>query len=227
MGSIRFCPDGESIPRRPTCFIVCAGTVEPDKVEIRDGDMVIAADSGLKNAAEFGLKPDLCVGDFDSLGGIPDLPDVVYSPPQKDDTDTFMAIKEGLRRGYERFVLLASLGGARPEHSLANIELLYYLASVGKEGVIRQGTVRMTALSAGEHVFDKGCRGYVSFFAGAGDTRDVKLDGFRYPLIKGLVSALDPFPQLVSNEFTGAEARVSIGEGYLLVVMHAGLPKTG
>lgn len=92
-------------------------------------DLVIAADAGADTAHALGLRPDVAVGDFDSIGpdglarlrasGIP----VETAPEAKDESDTELALLAAVRRGAETITVVGGLGG-RPDHLLANIGLL-------------------------------------------------------------------------------------------------------
>ena len=94
------------------CVVVCAGEYGPIEHERLHDDFVICCDGGYKAAVAMGLKPDLLVGDFDSLQEpLPKNVEILRFPIEKDDTDSMLAVREGLRRGYSRFVLLFSLGG--------------------------------------------------------------------------------------------------------------------
>ena len=91
-----------------TCYIYgampCGSTEKLEK-----GDLLIAADGGY--AYLQGQKPDLVVGDFDSLGYVPEGEQIIRHPVQKDDTDMLLAVREGLKRGYRKFVLYGGIGG--------------------------------------------------------------------------------------------------------------------
>ena len=98
-------------------------------------DFVIAADKGYEALEAYGVPPDLVVGDFDSLGRRPSHPNVIQLPSAKDDTDMVYALREGLDRGFRRFVLLGGVGG-RLEHTLANLQALSWLTTQGARGVL-------------------------------------------------------------------------------------------
>ena len=201
-----------------TCYIICAGSHKPEPVEKRPGDLVIAADAGFSFAAGYGLSPDLCVGDFDSLGRVPEGVGIVRHPPEKDDTDAMLAVREGVARGYSDFVFYGALGGARIDHTLANLELLSWLASTGAKAVMKLGDTRVTAVGNGSLIFPEGARGYVSVFASGGRAEGVTETGLKYSLTDAAVDPLDPFPQCVSNEFTGRQAVITVRKGVLTVV---------
>ena len=54
-----------------TCYIIGAGEDFGLDFSPSDGDLIIAADGGLERLRAAGIKPDLIIGDFDSLGRIP------------------------------------------------------------------------------------------------------------------------------------------------------------
>ena len=70
------------------------------------------------------------VGDFDSLGQVPEGENIVRHPVMKDDTDMMLAVKLGLERGYTRFHIYGGMGG-RTDHTIANIQTLAYIAGRG------------------------------------------------------------------------------------------------
>ena len=103
-----------------TCVIFCAGGFSALAEPVNEADLVIAADGGLRHTEQCGVQPTLILGDFDSLGYTPDRAEVF--PVEKDDTDSMLAIKEGLGRGFRRFVLYGALDGARLDHTVANLQ---------------------------------------------------------------------------------------------------------
>ena len=55
---------------------------------------------------------------------------------EKDVTDTMYAVIKGFAKGYRSFVLVGCLGGARFDHSLANLEVLQYILQHSGYGVM-------------------------------------------------------------------------------------------
>ncbi len=82
----------------------------------------VAADGGFDLARRLGLRPDLLVGDLDSvrpgreLASLP-AERVVRFPPDKDETDAEIGLRLLRERGFRR-VILAGGGGGRLDHLL-------------------------------------------------------------------------------------------------------------
>ncbi len=201
--------------RPPVCWIVGAGAFFARAFSPREGDFVAAADGGLEHLRRAGARADLALGDFDSLGRVPEGENVLRFPPEKDDTDTMIAVKEGLRRGYKRFALLGCLGG-RLAHTLANVQTLMYLSKRGSRGFLAGERETVTAVTDGEIRFSAAHRGYVSVFCLDGRARGVTLRGLKYPMAGGAMESSVAVG--VSNEFTGAESSVAVARGTLVVV---------
>ena len=200
---------------KKVCLIVGAGDTEGAVICRRDSDFIIAADGGLKYLAEAGVTPDLVVGDFDSLGYKPNHPDVIYHPPEKDDTDTMLAVKEGFARGFDTFLIYAGLGG-RLDHTVANLQTLSYIAELGGRGYIVGGNSVSTVIKNSAIKFPAENSGMISVFCSGKDASGVSLSGLKYEVEDcGLTS---DFPLGASNEFVGKAASVSVKDGRLLII---------
>ena len=123
----------------PTCYIVGAGDFTPRGFAPVPGDLVLAADGGYRALYSLGYTPDLLLGDFDSLGDLPLPPDlpVLRFPARKDDTDTGLALRHGLDRGFRDFALYGCAGG-RVDHLLANLQSMARVSRLG-------ATIRLAA----------------------------------------------------------------------------------
>ena len=108
------------------CILFCAAEFDALAQPIGEDDFLIAADGGLRHVQALGLTPDAVIGDFDSLGYVPEQA-VVY-PVEKDDTDAMLAVKLGLERGFRRFVIYGGMDGKRLDHTVANFQTLSFLA---------------------------------------------------------------------------------------------------
>ena len=205
------------------CIIFCAGGFDSLFEPIRVGDLVIAADGGLRHTQKLGVEPGVILGDFDSLGYVPE--DSKVYPCEKDDTDAMLAVRCGLEAGYREFIIYGGIEGPRLEHTVANFQTLLYLAEQGARGYLIGQNQIVSVLAPGEMVFPKAAKGYLSVFCLGQDAADVCLEGLQYPMENGTLSA--GFPLGVSNRFQEMEARIRLQTGYLLVIWDRanGLPQ--
>ena len=197
------------------CYIVGAGECKKLDFTKKDGDIVIAADGGYKYLQRAGIKPDIVIGDFDSLGKAPEGEKIIRLKPEKDVTDTYAAVSEGIKCGYSRFNIYGASGG-RIEHTLANIQLIASLAEKNMQASIFDGSTVITAVTAKTLRFDSAYNGYISIFAHSDKCTGVCLRGLKYPLENAELSNL--FPLGVSNEFLGVESEIVIGNGTAIII---------
>ena len=198
------------------CYIIGAGEdCGLDFVPTGD-DLVIAADGGYAMLRKAGIRPNLVIGDFDSLGAAPEGECVITLPVVKDVTDTWAAIELGRERGYRSFRLYGCTGG-RFDHTMANIQTLAALASQGMEGWLFGKNQQITAVTQKTMDFGPENRGFFSVFAYTERCAGVTLKGLKYELENAELTSL--FPLGVSNEFIGSHASVTIGEGIAILVM--------
>jgi thiamine pyrophosphokinase len=200
------------------CCIVGAGDISGTRLAIPEGAYVIAADAGLEYLKNTGLTPDLIVGDFDSLGRVPDGNNVIAHKPEKDDTDMMLAVKEALTRHSETVVIYGGLGG-RIDHSYANIQTLAYIASHGAVGFLVGCGNICTVIRNSTLAFDKSLSGIVSVFSIGSEAKGVCLKGLKYTLNNHTLTC--DYPLGVSNEFTGSASCVSVRDGMLAVIWSA------
>lgn len=198
----------------PKCVIIGAVDCEQDLHWICEEDYVILADGGYQYNNK--LKYDLIIGDFDSLGYIPEEENVVVFPAQKDDTDMMLAVKAGIEKGYDTFLLLGGVG-KRLDHTIANIQTLAYLKSQGKAAMMIGEGQQIELLKNETRRISKRESGIVSVFAYGGTARDVSISGLLYELSH--VNLSTDFPLGVSNHWNGQDATITVGQGSLLLVL--------
>lgn len=198
------------------CFIIAAGDKYCHIPDILETDYIIAADKGFELCEEMGIKPDLAVGDWDSVNEPPKGCAVVNLPVEKDDTDTLAAIKIGLEKGYEEFHILFGAGGKRIDHTLANIQCLLYLSKRGRRGYLYFKESVITAVTNGFLRFLNTVQGDLAVFAADGTAYGVYEKGLKYSLNNADVTC--DFPVGVSNSFIGKGSEISVRDGSLYVV---------
>lgn len=205
-----------------SCVIFCAGGFDGLIEPVKKTDYLLAADGGLRHMEALGLTPNGILGDFDSLGYIPEGGQVF--PVEKDDTDAMLAVRKGLEQGFKRFLLYGSLDGSRLDHTVANFQTLQFLADCGAQGYLIGCEYVATVVKNGTLTFDQGCQGVLSVFCMGADAKGVTIQGAKYELENGSLTA--GFPLGVSNRFVGKKVSISVEKGSLLVLYHKenGLP---
>lgn len=176
---------------------------------------VIACDRGLEHARAAGIRPDLFVGDLDSTALPPEDVPTLLAPPEKDDTDTVMAVRRALTLGYRDFLLLAGLGG-RPDHTLANYAAAAMIAQHGGRCELVGRALRACVFADGSWTLPRRGGWNLSVFSVSDRSEGVCITGAKYPLHDAVLTGT--FPVGVSNEFAAAEATVSVRNGTLLVM---------
>lgn len=197
------------------CYIVGAGEHFETKIILKKEDYVIAADGGLTFLEEINISADLVIGDFDTLQYIPNHPNVITLPENKDDTDMFAAVYEGIKLGYEIFFIYGGSGG-RIDHTIANVQLLNYLSLHRKKGFLFCSDSVMTTVTNGNVRFSPYDNGYISVFSLSEKSYGVDEIGLKYKLEQAELT--NTFPIGVSNEFIGKESEIAVCDGTLLVV---------
>ena len=198
------------------CFIFAAGTFFGLRERPADGDLVIAADAGYRVCEQQSIKPDLLLGDFDSM----ELPafsgEVCRLPVEKDDTDTMAAVKEGLARGCTEFFLYGGTGGKRLDHTLANLQTLLYLRRRGARGWMFDDEFVWTVIeNESLNVARETDWALLSLFSLGDRAEGITLQGVQYPLTDGVLTP--EFPLGVSNHIMEETAHISVRQGVLAV----------
>ena len=203
-----------------TCVIFCAGGFDALAEPIGEKDYLIAADGGLTHLIRLGMESHAIIGDFDSLGHIPEGATVF--PVEKDDTDSMLAIRHGLERGYRRFVIYGGLDGPRLDHTVANLQGLQFLADRQAQGfLVGLHHTALVIKNSAVH-FGAEAKGIFSVFCMGAPAEGVSLRGLKYTLERGTLSA--GFPLGVSNHFVGEKSTISVENGSLLLIFNRDNP---
>lgn len=197
------------------CYIIGAGENYGLDFTPTTDDFIIAADAGIRYLEQCGLTADLVIGDFDSLKDIPAHPNTKELNPEKDETDMFAAVREGIKAGYSVFHIYCGMGG-RTDHTIANMQILAYLSQNGMQGFLFGKDIIITAITNREISFDKVPSGYISVFSYTEKSEGVYLQDLKYELHNAVLT--NTFPLGVSNEFIRKESSISVSDGTLLIV---------
>ena len=199
------------------CVIICP-LYEGERMEElrpREGDLLLCADAGYRQAVRYGLRPDLTIGDFDTMPvSQAERGPVEVLPAHKDDTDLGVCLRAGWERGCRSFLLAGCLGG-RLDHTVACLQLMADYAARGceVEAVDATNTVRVLAPGSYRLRRREGC--LLSLLALSDAVRGVDLRGTEWELEDAELTSR--YPLGISNVILGEEAELSFREGLLLV----------
>ena len=199
-------------------FIYTGGTVCPEYIteHPRGDDLVIAADSGWKNALALGEKPAVLIGDFDSFtGSLPDGPEIITLQKEKDNTDTQAAVGVAVSRGATEIVIVGGLSG-RLDHTLSNLGLLEKLHSDGIYAVMTDGISRVRFIKNGSSLIGRSGFRYLSVIAADPKVKGVEIDGVKYPLNGAVIARMVQYA--VSNEIEGNCALIAVRKGGVFII---------
>lgn len=171
-----------------TTFTILLGgplTVTDSLRQMLPGSRVIAADSGMRHAAELGVEPELWVGDFDSSDEalIRQWPQVERQPfpPAKNATDGEIATAEAIARGAKRLILAGALGGERSDHAFQHLLHAITIAENGLEVMLTSGEENAYPLLPGTMSLDLP-QGSLFSVLGFSDLDGLDIRNARYPL---------------------------------------------
>lgn len=176
---------------------------------------VVAVDGGYAHLQAIDCIPDVSIGDFDSLGYVPEGDNVIVHPSHKDESDLELALDYVRSRGFESVDVYGALGG-RLDHSMASVQTCAWFAEQGMRVrlvdvdcavsiLVGPGTLDLPLLDAGT----------VSVFSAVDESRGVSEGGMEYPLENAILT--NRVIRGLSNELIGQPAHVSVEDGTLYV----------
>ena len=183
-------------------------------------DFVICADRGASHAKLCDIKPDLIVGDLDSVShdaidyykkeGVP----IETYPTDKDMTDSEIAIWKAVKMGYDDLIIMGATKN-RLDHCMGNILVLKKLLDNNIKAVIKDENNEVRLINDSVELRKE--KGYkVSLLPLTNEVCGITTSGLKYSLDNGKLVMGESLG--VSNEFVDDVARVTIKEGLLLVL---------
>lgn len=178
---------------------------------------IIAADGGIKHAAEHGIPIDLIIGDLDSYQGVlPSGVPVIKVPSEKDDTDSGLAVSYAIEHGFRDIAIIGGIGG-RLDHTIANLQIMGGAAEQGVKIEMRSQGNFATTLKDGTLTLPACPNSAFSLFALTDRCEGVCIRNAKYNLDDHTLHA--SFPLGCSNEFDGDYAEISVEKGTLLIIV--------
>lgn len=183
-------------------------------------DHIICTDGAAARARQFNIMPDAIVGDMDSIHEVDlmfmeknKIP-IYYHPPEKDFTDTFLALMMATEEYKEDIVIWGGTGG-RLDHTLANLSTASYFVRRGTRLLFDEPGLTINIIK--DYLNIQGKAGdTVSIFPVGEKAEGVTLNGFKYTLVN---ATLEPdYPVGISNVLLRNEGRVFVESGVLSVI---------
>ncbi len=174
---------------------------------------IICADSGYMHCIQANIIPDMVIGDFDSSSA-PDGIEFIRLPAEKDDTDTFYAVKYAIQRGYKEIEIF-NAAGSRFDHTYSNMLCLAYCRKNNIRASIIDRHNRLTMVDTKTVINDDYYK-YFSVFAIGSDVIGLNIKNAYYELKSTDLSPFDQYTQ--SNTFKGMDVEISFKSGNLLLV---------
>ena len=200
-------------------FIYTGGKIRPENIteHPKGDDLVIAADSGYRNAIALGEKPTIILGDMDSIKEteLPKDAEILKVPAEKDFTDTQLAVDTAIKQGAREIVIIGGLDG-RLDHTLSNLAILEDLNKKGIFVHITNGYNRVRFIDSTSTLIPKSGFKYIGLLCLTEKAKGVSVEGCKYPLKNAKLDR--SFQFAVSNEIVGNCALISVRKGSLYIV---------
>ena len=209
------------------CLIIAGGQISLGgyllPIQQEPFDLVIAVDDGLKSADRLHFIPSHVVGDFDTVE--PELlaryrkdENILFYThcPEKDATDTELAMELAIEQGAEEIVILGGTGG-RMDHTLANLQVMMKPLQAGIPCFMADACNRIRLLDHSMRFRRKDCFGtYISLIPLTEKVENVTLKGFKYPLHNYCLTIGNSLG--ISNELAEDTGEVCFTDGILICI---------
>ncbi|GLX68106.1 thiamine diphosphokinase [Paenibacillus glycanilyticus] len=205
-------------------IIICTGGRLGDWIHscISPGDRLIGADRGALFLVQQGYKPDLALGDFDSVTSdelaliqANSGETITYDPIDKDYTDTELAFRYALDKNPAEIRMLGALG-TRFDHSLANVHLLKLALEKGIPASITDAHNTISLAEEGVTSLQHNDYSHVSLLPLSEEVTGITLRGFAYPLHEATLRIGQSLG--ISNILAEPVGTITVRTGTLLVI---------
>lgn len=184
-------------------------------------DKIIVADKGLEVLNKLNLIPNYIIGDFDSVSE--DILneytekniEIVKLNPEKDYTDTHMALKLAIKLKSSQIYILGALG-KRMDHAIANIHILKEALDNNIKCKIVDKNNEIELITSGINNVKNSEYKYISLIPLTTEVTGITLSGFKYLLKDAILKIGHSIG--VSNEILSNEAKIIIRTGILIMV---------
>ncbi|MGL4796569.1 MAG: thiamine diphosphokinase [Paraclostridium sp.] len=184
-------------------------------------DFIICADGGARHLYKVNIVPDYILGDLDSLSyEIIDFykhnkVKFTQFPSRKNETDAELCINLASDLNVDEIYIIGALGG-RIDHTIANINLLYYIKQLGINSTIQTSDEDIFLVSNETSIINGNKGDTISIIPIKGDAKGVTLEYLEYPLNNFEIKYGTPIG--ISNVMEKNECKITVDEGSLIVI---------
>lgn len=181
---------------------------------------IISVDKGLEILDKCNIKPNYIIGDFDSLNKdilkkyLDDKKiKIIELNPEKDYTDTHMAIKLAIELNSTNITIIGAIG-TRIDHTLANIHIMKEALekNISCEIINENNNIKLINKST----IIKNNYPYISLIPLTSKVSGITLKGFKYSLNNAIMKIGESVG--ISNELVEENATIEIKDGILIII---------
>lgn len=184
-------------------------------------DIIIAVDRGLQALNTIKVKPSYIIGDFDSVDK--EILDeykntnieVINLNPEKDYSDTHMALKLAIKQESKEIYIVGALG-KRVDHALANIHILKEAIDCNVECKILDNNNEIQLINKYTKLKKDLSYKYISLIPLTTEVTGITLTGFKYPLENATLNIGHSIG--ISNEQIDDMTTIDIKKGILILI---------
>jgi len=189
--------------------------------EIKSSDFVMGVDRAAYWLIEHGVIPSIAIGDFDSTnrGELEKIQKIIptikkYSP-EKDFTDTELAMSYALRQKPKEIIIYGGTG-TRLDHTLGTLHLLERCQKFGTPAVFRDQTNEVMVVGRGRTILNKREESRYVSIVPITNSIQITLTNFKYEIAKKIITRGQTIG--ISNEFISRQATVTIHRGLAFII---------
>lgn len=184
--------------------------------KLKNYSYIVCADGASNNIYAMEITPNLLVGDFDSIDsdifsfyknkGV----EILKFPPEKDYTDSQLALYELIERGYEEIHIYGSFG-SRIDHTLGNIGLIYDGFEKNVSIILIDENTKIVGIKEGLNIINYESDKIFSILAFFGNIEGISIKNAKYTLEN--FDFRCGLPRGISNEFLNKDVEITIKSG--------------
>ncbi|MFA9375136.1 MAG: thiamine diphosphokinase [Lachnotalea sp.] len=190
----------------------------------KDFEKIVGVDKGIETCYKCNITPTILMGDFDSAKNeilkhyeVDTNLEILYFTPEKDDTDTQMAIKWAIDIGSTQIAIIGATG-SRIDHLLGNIQCLCNPLKKNIECYLIDRNNKIMLINHSITIQkDEQYGTFLSLLALTNEVTGLTINGFKYPLSNyTLTNQAGGFG--VSNEIVDEIAEIIFQTGILIMI---------